>query len=198
MDSWVLCPVLVNAGGGACKGRESLEKNTCKRGRAVLPPPPLELSFLKETSRGCTHCLRVVVDTALLSRCQAAQQQLRLAVPLVGPSWWPLHPFISSAGVLWAAAGSSIIALLLLPSAVRDSSGRSLRRESGRGEDPLQTLSARLPASAPAGTDPARLEASTALPCCRPGWAPRPPCCLWSCAVDSLLLIESWEGTLWR
>lgn len=60
--------------------------------------------------------------TALLCWCQAAQQQLRLAMPLLGPRWWPLHPFLSSAGVLQAAAGSSVIALLLLPSAVRDSS----------------------------------------------------------------------------
>lgn len=174
--------------------REHLQE----RKGCALPPPPSKLSFLKETSHGCTHFLRVFVDTVLLSQCQAAQQQLRLTVPLVGPGWWSLHPFISSAGVLRAAASSSVIAFLLLPSTVRDSSGRSLQGKLGRREDPHQTPSARLPMSASAGTDPARLEASTALPCCGPGWSPWPPCCLWSCAVDSLLLIESWEGTLWR
>lgn len=106
-----------------------------ERKDCALPPPPSELSVPRKASRGCPHVLRVCVDTAVPGRCRAAQQR-RLAVPLVGRGWWSLRPFVSSAGVLRAVARPSVIALLLLPSAVRDCSVHRLQGVGQRRRSP--------------------------------------------------------------
>lgn len=130
----------------------------------MLPPPPPELSFLKETSCGCTHFWGVFVDSlALLVPSSPAAAEAGHA--LVGT------PLVASAPVpqlCWGAAGCSGF-LSHCPPAASLCSERllecSLWGESGIGRDPFQTPSTLLPMSAPAGTGPcqARGQHSSAL-----------------------------------
>jgi len=143
----VLCSVPVSAGGGACEGSESLERALAREEGLCSPTTPIgavlpqgDFPWLHPFYESvCGHSLAQPVPggpaAAEVGRALGGTQMVASA---------PVHE------LCWGAAGSSVIALLLLPSTVRDSSGRSLWGESGRGGDPLRTPSARLPASAPA------------------------------------------------
>lgn len=50
------------------KAARAGEEHLRERKGCALPPPPPELSFLKEPPHGCTHFLRALGGTALLSQ----------------------------------------------------------------------------------------------------------------------------------
>lgn len=196
-ESWVLCPVLVNAGGSACKGSGSLERALAREERLCSHHP----------HRSCLSSRRLPVAAPILgSVCGHSLAPLVPGSPAVAEVGHALGGtlLVASAPIhqlCWGAAGCSRFLSHCPPAASLCSErllGCSLQGESGRGRDPSRPPPLASPCLPEQAQDPARLKASTALPCCGPGWAPRPPCCLWSGAVDSLLLIESWEGTLWR
>lgn len=181
-ESRVLWPVLANAGAGACEGSEGLEEHL-GRGRAVVcGVTPHQGCLPLETPRACT---RYVCGHNPAQPVPGAAEGGRA---LGGTCWWPLHPFRVPAGCRSLRVPHSLPSRCFPTPRLSGSACGGL----GRGGDGDRGPPA-LPCP-PADTDPARLgQRGSAGPA-----GPAASRCLWSCAADSLLLIESWEGTLWR
>lgn len=167
-------PVLVKAGAGACEGSESGRALGEGKGCGVCCAPTSGLPSLRGFPRLHTLCLWTPPCSAGARGCRG----------WLCP-WWDLlvapAPIHCPCWVLWPTAVPRSLPSCCFPT-LRDSraqpAGFGQRRGQGTEDPPLSSVSA-------CGHRP-----------CQAG--PAASRCLWSCAVDSLLLIESWEGTLWR
>lgn len=152
-ESWVLCPVLVNAGGSACKGSGSLERALAGEEELCSHHP----------HRSCLSSRRLPVAAPILgSVCGHSLAPLVPGSPAAAEvghalGGTPLVAFAPVHQLCWGAAGCSRFLSHCPPAASLCSErllGCSLQRESGRGRDSFQTTSTHLPTSAPAGTGP--------------------------------------------